>query len=84
MSVGITLFSDRHQVALSLLDNGPGLPAALLPNAVFEPFLTTKPKGNGIGLWQVKQILTGIGGNITAENSDRGGAMFVVTLPILI
>ncbi|NJL58745.1 MAG: PEP-CTERM system histidine kinase PrsK [Desulfobacteraceae bacterium] len=80
-SVGIKHFPERYQVEINLLDNGPGVPAELLPNAIFDPFLTTKPKGSGIGLWQVKQILTGIGGNITAENSDSGGALFVVTLP---
>ncbi len=80
-TVGITLLPDNRQIAITLLDNGPGLPAALLPNAVFEPFLTTKPKGSGIGLWQVRQIITGIGGNITAKNSDTGGAMFVIILP---
>ncbi len=70
------------KVLIELTDNGPGLPEKLLPDAIFEPFKTTKPKGSGIGLWQVRQIVTSLGGAIMAVNSESGGAHFIVTLPV--
>ena len=62
-------------------DNGPGIPAELLPDRLFEPFKTTKPNGSGIGLWQVKKLVESLGGDIEAENVESGGARFVVCLP---
>ncbi len=76
------LHNRDHQVLIELTDNGPGLSENLLPDAIFEPFKTTKPKGSGIGLWQVKQIVTSLDGAIMAENSDTGGARFIITLPV--
>ena len=56
--------------------------ADLLPDALFEPFKTTKPKGTGIGLWQVRRLVTSLKGTITAGNVAGGGARFVVRLPL--
>ncbi|MEE4241060.1 MAG: XrtA/PEP-CTERM system histidine kinase PrsK, partial [Desulfopila sp.] len=67
-------------VVLEIYDNGPGIPEELLPGRIFEPFKTTKRGGSGIGLWQVKRIITRLGGTVSAENRDEGGARFVVRL----
>ena len=72
---------DQGQTVIEITDNGPGIPEHLLPNELFEPFKTTKPKGTGIGLWQVKRLVTSLKGSIAAENPAAGGARFVVRLP---
>ena len=72
--------ADHKSVQLEITDNGPGIPAELLPDRLFGPFKTTKPNGSGIGLWQVKQLVESLGGTIEAENVDGGGAKFVVRL----
>jgi len=71
---------DHSKVIIDVSDNGPGLPSELLPDAVFEPFKTTKSKGSGIGLWQVKRIVASLNGIITAANCQHGGAQFCVCL----
>ncbi len=73
--------SDREKVILEIRDNGPGIPEELLPEGLFAPFTTTKESGSGVGLWQVKRLVTALGGKIRAENMDAGGAVFVVELP---
>ncbi len=65
-------------VELIVRDNGPGVPAELLPR-IFEPFVTTKTDGIGLGLAIARSIVEAHRGRITASNS--GGASFVIQLP---
>ena len=74
---------DQGQAIIEITDNGPGIAANLLPGALFEPFKTTKPKGTGIGLWQVRHLVTSLKGTISADNVAEGGARFVVRLPLV-
>lgn len=73
---------DAAQAGVEIIDNGPGIAADLLPNGLFEPFKTNKDGGSGIGLWQVKRVVTSLGGTISAGNNPDGGAQFVITLPL--
>lgn len=65
---------------LVVSDKGPGFPHDLSPEYFFEPFVTVKPGGSGIGLWQARELLKVVGGTIIAENSDSG-ARFIILLP---
>jgi len=65
---------------ISVLDNGPGIPAADL-SKVFQPFYTTKTSGTGLGLAIVQKIVVQHGGSVEARNRSQGGAEFIVTLP---
>ncbi|MFY9514507.1 MAG: cache domain-containing protein [Rubrivivax sp.] len=71
---------DGEAVLISVADSGPGLPAELLPQ-LFQPFVTRKPDGTGLGLWISRGIVERYGGYIVAANRDDGpGAMFTVRL----
>jgi signal transduction histidine kinase len=70
--------SDR--VAVTVSDNGPGLPEAGDVN-LFDTFVTTKPQGMGLGLAISRTILENHGGRIWATKSEAGGAEFLFTLP---
>jgi putative PEP-CTERM system histidine kinase len=74
--------SDHKTVQLDIGDNGPGIPAEMLPDRLFDPFKTTKPNGTGIGLWQVRMLVESLDGSIDAENVEGSGAKFWVRLPI--
>ena len=74
---------DQGQAVIEITDNGPGIAADILPDALFGPFKTTKPKGTGIGLWQVRHLVTSLKGTISADNVAEGGARFVVRLPLV-
>ncbi|MHC5067436.1 MAG: ATP-binding protein [Planctomycetota bacterium] len=82
--VVIRTASDEHRVTITVSDNGPGIPAAVLPK-IFLPNFTTKKRGLsfglGIGLSIVRKIITGYGGTIHAGNGAHG-AEFVVVLPL--
>ena len=67
---------------VKLCDNGPGIPEEIIDH-IFDPFFTTKEPGEGMGLGLAisQNIIQGLGGGITAENNQDGGASFTITLP---
>lgn len=65
-------------VSITVTDNGPGITESLL-ETIFDPFVTTKNSGNGLGLAVVRQVVEQHSGSIVARNNC--GAEFVVTLP---
>jgi PAS domain S-box-containing protein len=71
-------------VELTLTDSGPGIPADVL-DRIFDPFVTTKPpgEGTGLGLSVSHRIVQEHRGTLTAENLPGGGACFRICLPTL-
>jgi nitrogen fixation/metabolism regulation signal transduction histidine kinase len=70
----------RIAVRLSISDNGPGFMPKILANA-FEPYVTSKAKGTGLGLAMVKKIIEEHGGRIDIQNrDDRSGASVLILL----
>lgn len=71
---------DRGLIRVS--DSGPGIDADVLPR-LFEPFVSTKPAGKGLGLGLMisAHIVREFGGRLRAGNSPAGGAEFLIDLP---
>ena len=69
------------QAACSLRDNGPGVPAGEA-DAIFRPFMTTKPQGTGLGLATSRRLIELHGGRLGVENPGAPGACFTFTLPV--
>lgn len=69
-------------IVVSVEDNGPGIPADVLPD-IFEAFVTTRldARGTGLGLTVAEGIVTQHGGSISASNRAEGGACLEVWLP---
>ena len=67
-------------VSVTVADNGPGIPAAIL-DTLFEPFRSTKPTGSGIGLAICRAIVESHGGRIAVEAAQGGGTWVRFTLP---
>jgi signal transduction histidine kinase len=70
-----------REVEVSIDDTGPGVEASIR-NRLFEPLMTSRPKGIGLGLALVKRILERHGGSIAYRPGSSGGARFVVRLPV--
>ena len=71
----------KDDVLITVGDNGPGIPAKKT-SEVFEPFVTTKTEGLGMGLAICRSILAAHGGTIPVESSPPQGCRFSFTLPV--
>ena len=69
----------RH-VHISVKDQGVGIPAQVLP-WIFDPFLTTKALGNGLGLSSSHAIIAKHGGELTVRSTVGQGTVFDIYLP---
>jgi two-component system NtrC family sensor kinase len=79
----VTVRSSRSggQVLVQVEDSGTGIPVAIRPR-LFEPFFTTKgTRGSGLGLAVSLHLVSSMGGQLTADDLDGGGARFTVGLP---
>ncbi len=81
-ALSITIHRTETQTRMDVADTGPGIPDKFLPH-LFEPFYTTKPAGEGLGLGLSvsSSIVRDFGGTLTANNRAEGGAVFILTLP---
>ncbi len=70
----------QKEILFSVKDTGPGIDPEILPN-IFEPFITGKSTGTGLGLTITHDIIHQHHGRIQAENHVEGGAIFHVWLP---
>jgi len=78
----ISLGTPVHgQIELWVHDTGPGIAPALLPR-LFEPFVSSKATGLGLGLVVSRRIAESHGGNLWVTNPLHGGASFVLRLPV--
>lgn len=79
--VNIRLYILDDIAKIEIYDNGPGMTAEIQAQ-IFEPFFTQRAGGVGLGLAIVRQIVLSHLGEITCSNSQFGGALFTISLPL--
>jgi len=80
--IQLTTQAREGWVRLTVEDSGPGI-SLEIRGRIFDPFFTTKgpDEGTGLGLAICQRVVTEVGGKIWLEDSELGGAKFVVELP---
>jgi nitrogen fixation/metabolism regulation signal transduction histidine kinase len=78
--VEVTTAGADGMVRLTVTDNGAGFAEQVLKRA-FEPYVTTKPRGSGLGLAVVKKIVEDHGGTAAVANMEPRGARVTILLP---
>jgi nitrogen fixation/metabolism regulation signal transduction histidine kinase len=73
---------EGRSVHVCVQDNGAGFAPDILPRA-FEPYVTNKSKGTGLGLAVVKKIIEEHHGQVILGNAERQGARILLTMPLL-
>ena len=70
----------QNRVTIEIEDNGPGIPPQIR-TALFQPFVTGKEDGNGLGLFIARERVTELGGTLECIDRPGGGTMFRLNLP---
>ncbi|MEL6178263.1 MAG: HAMP domain-containing sensor histidine kinase [Myxococcota bacterium] len=76
----VTVDVQSEQLRILVRDHGKGIPKGK-EKSIFEPFVTTRMRGTGLGLAVSRQIIEAHGGEISATNAPDGGALFSCTIP---
>jgi len=66
---------------ISITDNGVGMTDEYIREKLFKPFQTTKKKGTGLGLWQVKNMADQLGAKIDVKPNQDNGVTMAIWLP---
>jgi len=73
--------AERQEVELSVSDTGPGIPADIL-QSLFDPYVSSKQKGSGLGLSIVKKIVEEHSARVVAANHPHQGAIITIYFPV--
>jgi two-component system sensor histidine kinase HydH len=78
--VTVAVTAERDRLVIAVADRGPGVPETDR-DKIFEPFVTGKTRGTGLGLAVTKRIVELHGGAIAVLSNPGGGALFRVEIP---
>jgi two-component system, OmpR family, sensor kinase len=82
VAVSVEVATDGDRARLAVVDDGPGVPAELAAT-LFEPFVTSRPGGSGLGLAVARRVVERHGGTIALETPPNArGARFSIYLPM--
>jgi putative PEP-CTERM system histidine kinase len=79
--ITIALRMDGDFPLISISDNGIGMTEDFIREKLFKPFQTTKKKGTGLGMWQVKNMAEQLGAKIDVSRNRDGGITVTLRLP---
>jgi len=76
----LTAIKTETETVIKVSDTGKGIPEEVKPR-IFTPLVTTKAKGQGLGLAVVKRLVEALNGTVTFESQEGKGTTFIITLP---
>lgn len=81
LTISAERMPEARQVVMRVMDTGPGL-APEVAERLFQPFVTTKAHGMGVGLSICRSIIAGHAGELTVQANPEGGTVFSFTVPV--
>jgi putative PEP-CTERM system histidine kinase len=73
---------EGNEVMIEITDSGPGMTAEFVRSRLFKPFHSSKAGGFGIGAFEAREIVRGMGGRLDVESHEGLGSRFTVRLPL--
>jgi signal transduction histidine kinase len=80
-TVGINYFESGGDVAIEIVDQGCGMTGDFVATRLFQPFVSTKENGFGIGAHEARALILGMGGRVEVESAPGRGTCFTIYLP---
>jgi putative PEP-CTERM system histidine kinase len=80
--VFIAIAEDGAAARIEVVDSGSGMSEDFVRTRLFRPFVSTKPGGFGIGVYEARELVKAMKGNILVESREGVGTRFVVRLPL--
>lgn len=81
--IDVRLTKEGEQAIIEVEDNGEGMSPEFIRERLFKPFVTTKSgKGMGIGVFQAREYIRNIGGDVSVSSEPGLGTTFTVTIPL--
>ncbi len=78
--VTIRLRADGADMAIDIIDTGPGMSAEFIRSSLFRPFASTKASGFGLGAQEARTLIEGMGGRLDVTSEEGRGTIFTVRL----
>jgi putative PEP-CTERM system histidine kinase len=79
--VELRFFESGGDVAIEVIDRGHGMSAAFVRDRLFQPFVSTKDQGFGIGAYEARALILAMGGRLDVESGEGEGTRFTLYLP---
>jgi signal transduction histidine kinase len=79
--VEIRLYESGGDVAIDVADRGHGMSSAFVRDRLFQPFVSTKESGFGIGAFEARALVQSMGGRLDVESAEQHGTCFTLYLP---
>ena len=80
--VFLEVYSDGLSGVVQIVDSGEGMDANFLRTGLFKPFVSSKDGGFGIGAFEARELIRGMGGRLDVESRIGLGSRFTITLPL--
>lgn len=80
--VSLRIYARQREAVIEIIDHGHGMSADFVRNQLFKPFNSTKQGGFGIGAFEARALIAGMGGRLEVESREGEGSRFIVVLPM--
>jgi signal transduction histidine kinase len=79
--VTIRVSGDASAVSIAIADKGQGMDGDFVRNRLFQPFVSTKDGGFGIGAFEARSLIVAMGGRLSVDSRPGAGTTFTIQLP---